>query len=206
MPVCNPETAFAKCENGQMGLHLTGDASADALLTDNPFALLVGMLLDQQVTMEVAFAGPAKLKERIGSVDPATIAEFDPDKFVEVFRITPAVHRFPGSMAARVQSLAAAIQDDWNGDATALWTSGNPDGAEVLKRLKALPGFGEQKAKIFLALLGKQLGLVADGWRDAAGHYGEEGCHRSIADVTDADSLQQVRVAKKAMKAAAKNR
>ena len=109
-------------------------------------------------------------------------------------------------MAARVQSLAAAIQDDWNGDATALWTSGNPDGAEVLKRLKALPGFGEQKAKIFLALLGKQLGLVADGWRDAAGHYGEEGCHRSIADVTDADSLQQVRVAKKAMKAAAKNR
>ena len=189
-----------------MSLHLTGDASADALLTENPFALLVGMLLDQQVTMEVAFAGPAKLKERIGSVDPATIAGFDPDKFVEVFRITPAVHRFPGSMAARVQSLATAVQDDWNGDTASIWTSGNPDGSEVLKRLKALPGFGEQKAKIFLALLGKQLGLAADGWREASGHYGEKGCHRSIADVTDADSLQQVRATKKAMKAAAKNK
>lgn len=189
-----------------MSLHLTGETQADALLTDNPFALLVGMLLDQQVTMEVAFAGPAKLQERIGSVDPATIAGYDPDKFVEVFRITPAVHRFPGSMAARVQSLATAVQDDWNGDTTAIWTSGDPDGAEVLKRLKALPGFGEQKAKIFLALLGKQLGLTAAGWREAAGHYGEEGCHRSIADVTDADSLQQVRAAKKAMKAAAKNK
>lgn len=189
-----------------MSLHLTGDTKADALLTENPFALLIGMLLDQQVPMETAFAGPAKLLERLGSVDPAIIADYDPEQFVEIFRITPAVHRFPGSMAARVQSLAVAVNEQWDGETQAIWTSGNPDGAEILKRLKALPGFGEQKAKIFLALLGKQLGLSASGWREAAGHYGEEGSHRSIADVTDADSLLQVRAAKKAMKAAAKQK
>ena len=187
-----------------MNLHLTGDASADALLSDNSFALLVGMLLDQQIAMEVAFAGPAKLRDRIGAIDPATIAGYDPEKFVEVFRQTPAVHRFPGSMAERVRSLAAAVQNDWGGDASAIWTTGDPDGAEILRRLKALPGFGEQKAKIFLALLGKQLGLKADGWREASGHYGQAGTHHSIADITDAESLQLVREEKKAMKAATK--
>ncbi|HEU4848890.1 MAG TPA: HhH-GPD-type base excision DNA repair protein [Terrimesophilobacter sp.] len=197
-----------------MSLHLTGDESADTLLTENPFALLVGMLLDQQIPMETAFAGPAKLRDRLGSIDPATIAGYDPDAFLDAFRISPAVHRFPGSMAARVQSLAVAVRDDWGGEAEAIWTSAgpdgsgqdgsSPDGAEILRRLKALPGFGEQKAKIFLALLGKQCGLTASGWREASGHYGEEGSHRSIADITDAESLRLVRETKKAAKAAAK--
>ncbi len=192
-----------------MSLHLTGDAAADALLTDNPFALLVGMLLDQQIPMEVAFAGPAKLRDRLGAIDPATIADYDPDAFLEAFRMSPAVHRFPGSMAARVQSLAAAVRDDWGGNADAIWTSAgpdghSPDGPEILRRLQTLPGFGEQKARIFLALLGKQLGLTAPGWREAASPYGEEGSHRSIADITDAETLWLVRETKKAAKAAAK--
>ncbi len=153
-----------------MELHLTGDAAADELLTDNPFALLVGMLLDQQIPMEVAFAGPAKLRDRLGELTPESIAAYDPEKLLEAFRITPAVHRFPGSMAARVQALATAVRDEWGGDTAAIWTSDNadgnkPDGAEILRRLQALPGFGEQKAKIFLALLGKQRGLTAPGRR-----------------------------------------
>lgn len=189
-----------------MALHLTGDDDADTLLTDNPFALLVGMMLDQQVPMETAFAGPAKLHDRLGFMDPASIADCNPEKFLEAFRMTPAVHRFPGSMAARVQSLAAAVRDDWGGDTAAIWTSGDPDGAEILRRLQTLPGFGEQKTKIFLALLGKQCGLTASGWREASGPYGEEGSHRSIADVTDTASLQLVRDTKKAMKAAAKKK
>lgn len=197
-----------------MSLHLAGDAAADALLTENPFALLVGMLLDQQIPMETAFAGPAKLRDRLGAIDPATIAGYDPDAFLEAFRMSPAVHRFPGSMAARVQSLAVAVRDDWSGKADAIWTSAGPDdrspdgpgpdGPEILRRLQALPGFGEQKARIFLALLGKQLGLTAPGWREAAGPYGEAGAHRSIADITDAESLRLVRETKKAAKAAAK--
>lgn len=192
-----------------MSLHLTGDDAADTLLTENPFALLIGMLLDQQIPMETAFAGPAKLRDRLGAIDPAAIAGYDPDAFLEAFRMSPAVHRFPGSMAARVQSLAAAVRDDWDGKAEAIWTSAGPDGdrpdgPEILRRLQALPGFGEQKARIFLALLGKQLGLTASGWREASGAYGEAGAHRSIADITDAESLRLVRETKKAAKAAAK--
>ena len=187
-----------------MTLHITGDAAADRLLTDDPLALLIGMLLDQQVAMETAFAGPLKIEERVGSVDAATLAGYDPDAFVEVFKKPPAVHRFPGSMAARVQSLCAAIDRDWGGDASAIWTQGDPDGPEVLKRLKALPGFGEQKAKIFLALLGKQYGYAGDGWREASGAYGEEGSYRSVADIVSPESLAKVREHKRAMKAAAK--
>lgn len=187
-----------------MALHITGDSEADALLTDNDFALLVGMLLDQQVPMETAFAGPAKIVDRIGTIDPAELAGYDADKLVEVFRTTPAVHRYPGSMAGRVQSVAQAICDDWHGDVTAIWTSGDPEGAEILKRLKKLPGFGEQKAKIFLALLGKRRGLKAAGWREASAPYGEEGSYRSVADIVDPDSLTRVRETKKAAKAAAK--
>lgn len=192
-----------------MALTITGDARADALLTDDPFALLLGMLLDQQITMETAFAGPAKIADRLGTLEPAAIAEADPEEFLAVFRQTPAVHRFPGSMAARVQNLAAVVRDDWGGDAAAIWTQPGdageaPDGAEVLRRLQKLPGFGEQKAKIFLALLGKQCGLTAPGWREAAGDYGTEGSYRSVADIVDADSLAKVREAKKAAKAKAK--
>ncbi len=187
-----------------MELDITGDPAADKLLSEDAFALLTGMLLDQQVTMESAFAGPEKIRTRIGSLEPGAIAAYDPAAFLEVFKERPAVHRFPGSMAARVQALAGAVQSEWDGDAEAIWTKGSPDGAEVLRRLKALPGFGEQKAKIFLALLGKQRGLEAPGWREAAGHYGEEGCYRSVADIVDPDSLVKVRASKQAAKAAAK--
>lgn len=187
-----------------MALHITGDTAADQLLTDDPLALLIGMLLDQQVTMETAFAGPAKLVARLGRLDAAELADHDPDALVEVFRESPAIHRFPGSMAGRVQALAAVLRDDWGGSAEALWTRGAPSGAEVLARLRSLPGFGEQKAKIFLALLGKQCGLTASGWREASAPYGEEGSFRSVADIRDADSLARVREAKKAAKAAAK--
>ncbi|GAA2089607.1 Fe-S cluster assembly protein HesB [Aeromicrobium tamlense] len=186
-----------------MSLSITGDATADQLLTDDPFALLVGMLLDQQIAMEAAFSGPAKILERVGTLDPAEIATQDPEGFEAVFRQTPAVHRYPGSMAGRVQTLAAAVRDEWGGDAAAIWTQGSPDGAEVLKRLKALPGFGEQKAKIFLALLGKQYGFDGAGWREAAGDYGQPG-HRSVADITSPESLAKVREFKREQKAAAK--
>ena len=187
-----------------MELRITGDPVADKLLSDDAFALLVGMLLDQQVTMESAFAGPAKIRSRVGSLDPAVIAGFDPAGFVEVFKETPAVHRFPGSMAGRVQDLARTVYSEWDGDASAIWSKDDPDGPEVLRRLKALPGFGDQKAKIFLALLGKQCGLQAEGWREAAGHYGEEGSYLSVADIVDPESLVKVRASKQAAKAAAK--
>jgi uncharacterized HhH-GPD family protein len=187
-----------------MTLHITGDADADRLLSEDPLALLIGMLLDQQVAMEVAFSGPLKIQQRVGSVDAAALAAYDPAALVEAFRQTPSIHRYPGSMAARVQSLCAALEQDWGGDAAALWTRGEPDGPEVLGRLKKLPGFGEQKAKIFLALLGKQYGFRGDGWREASAPYGEDGSHRSVADIVSPDSLARVREHKRAMKAAAK--
>lgn len=184
-------------------LQLVQEPEADALLEANPFALLVGMLLDQQVPMETAFAGPKKIADRIGRVDAREIAEYDPDRFVALCSERPAIHRFPGSMAKRVQDLAQVVVDRYDGDAAGLWADG-ADGAEVLRRLKALPGFGEQKARIFLALLGKQYGVAPAGWREAAGDYGKAGTHMSVADVTDPASLQQVRAYKKQMKAASR--
>ncbi|BDZ47225.1 HhH-GPD-type base excision DNA repair protein [Naasia aerilata] len=185
-------------------LHITANPDADALLSSDPLALLIGMLLDQQIPMETAFAGPLKLRDRLGSLDAAAIAGESEERLTEVFRTPPAVHRFPGSMASRTQALCAAIAEEWGGDASAIWTRDAPDGPEVLRRLKALPGFGEQKAKIFLALLGKQYGVDPAGWRDAAGAYGEEGSYRSVADIVDPDSLTKVRETKRAAKAAAK--
>lgn len=185
-------------------LHITGDTEADELLTRDPLALLIGMLLDQQVPMETAFAGPAKLRERLGHLDAGRIAAVDPEEFVGICKQSPAVHRFPGSMAARIQALCAAVESEWGGDAAEIWTRGGPDGAEIRARLEALPGFGEQKAKIFVALLGKRYGVDAAGWREAAGAYGDEGSHRSVADIVDAESLTKVREFKKAAKAAAK--
>jgi uncharacterized HhH-GPD family protein len=183
-------------------LQLTSDANADALLSEDPFALLVGMLLDQQIAMEVAFAGPRKIADRLGGLDARLIAEADPEAFAALCAQTPAVHRFPASMAKRIQELARAIVGGYDGDAAAVWNSGDPDAAEVLRRLKALPGFGEQKARIFLALLGKQYGVTPRGWRAAAGNYGRAGTRMSIADVVDMESLDQVRAYKKKMKAA----
>ncbi|WP_315094265.1 HhH-GPD-type base excision DNA repair protein [uncultured Cellulomonas sp.] len=187
-----------------MTLWLTGDPTADQLLTDDPFALLVGMLLDQQVTMESAFAGPAKIAARMGGLDVHRIAEADPETFAALCATPPAVHRYPGSMAGRIQAVAGAVARDYDGDVTRLWTDSDPDGQTVLKRLKALPGFGDQKARIFLALLGKQRGVRPAGWAEAAGAYGEPGSRRSIADVTDPVSLSEVRATKQAAKAAAK--
>jgi len=189
-----------------MTLHITGDPAADALLTDNPFALLTGMMLDQQVTMETAFAGPLKLEQRLGDLTPTSIAGTDPERLVAAFKESPSVHRFPGSMAERLQALAQAIVADWDADASALWTRDDPDGAEVYRRLRTLPGFGEQKSKIFLTLLGKQYGFAGAGWRNASSPYGDEGTTMSVADIVDADSLARVRETKKAAKAAAKAR
>jgi uncharacterized HhH-GPD family protein len=183
-------------------LQLTQDPVADTLLSEDPFALLVGMLLDQQIAMEVAFAGPKKIADRLGGLDARLIADADPERFAAVCAQTPAVHRFPGSMAKRVQDLAREIVERYHGDTAGLWTEGDPDGLEVLRRLKALPGFGEQKARIFLALLGKQYGVTPKGWRAAAGDYGRDGTHMSVADVVDKGSLDQVRAYKKKMKAA----
>ena len=190
--------------NMTIDLHITGDDASDTLLSTSPLALLIGMLLDQQVPMETAFAGPAKIRDRMGSLDAATIAAHDPDAFVAVFQQSPSVHRFPGSMAARVQAMCSALVADWGGDAAGLWSRDAPDGPTILARLKALPGFGEQKAKIFLALLGKQYGVTAPGWREAAGDYGLEGSFRSVADIVSPESLTKVREFKKAAKAAAK--
>jgi uncharacterized HhH-GPD family protein len=186
-------------------LQLVQDPAADALLESNPFALLVGMLLDQQYPMEAAFAGPKKIADRIGGVDAREIADYNPDEFAALCSKTPAVHRFPGSMAKRIQALAQIVVDQYDGNAAALWTAGDPDGPEVLRRLKGLPGFGEQKAKIFLALLGKQYGVTPPGWREAAGDYGQDGARRSVADITGPASLAEVRAFKQAAKQAAKD-
>jgi uncharacterized HhH-GPD family protein len=187
-------------------LHLTGDQDVDELLSTDSFALLTGMLLDQQIAMEVAFAGPKKIADRMGGFSVSKIAEADLDEFVEICVTKPAIHRFGGSMARRVHALAQYVMETYDGRTEAIWTDGEPDGPEVLKRLKALPGYGEQKAKIFLALLGKQLDVRPAGWREAAGAYGDEGSLRSIADVTSPATLAEVRATKKAMKAAAKTR
>lgn len=184
-----------------MALHITDDPAADQLLSDDPLALLIGMLLDQQVAMETAFAGPRKILERIGSLEAATLATYDPEALEAAFRQPPAVHRYPGSMAKRVQALCRELDEHWGGRAEAIWTEDDPDGPEVLRRLKALPGFGDQKARIFLALLGKQRGFVGAGWREAAGDYGDDGSYRSVADITSPESLTKVREYKRAMKA-----
>ncbi|HXV93974.1 MAG TPA: HhH-GPD-type base excision DNA repair protein [Pseudonocardia sp.] len=183
-------------------LSLTQDADADALLDRDPLALVVGMLLDQQVPMERAFAAPAELARRLGRdhLDARELAGHDPEAFVQLFATPPALHRYPRSMAGRVQALAAAVVDRYDGDVTGVW-AGVGDGKELFRRLAALPGFGTQKAQILVALLGKQRGVTPEGWREAAGAYGEDGSYRSVADVVDAASLARVREFKQAAKA-----
>ncbi len=188
-----------------MTLHLAQDDAADALLGADPLALLIGMLLDQQFPMERAFASPYFLAQRLGldRLDTRQLADADPGELVAVFAQRPALHRFPGSMAARVQALCRLLVEEYGGDAAMLW-SGARSGTQLLSRLESLPGFGGQKARIFVALLGKQLGVRPDGWREAAGAYGVEGTHRSVADVTGAESLAVVREFKRSAKLAAR--
>jgi uncharacterized HhH-GPD family protein len=184
-------------------LRIAQDPDADRVLSESPFALLVGMMLDQQFPMERAFAGPAKILERFGSIDPATVAAADPEEFKALCSTPPAIHRFPGSMAERVQTLARLVVEEYDGDTARLWEDA-ASGKELMRRLTALPGFGKQKAQIFTALLAKQLGVRPEGWEAAAGGYAEAGAFRSVADVVDAESLGRVRAHKQEMKAAAK--
>jgi uncharacterized HhH-GPD family protein len=185
-------------------LHLSGDPEADAVLSRDPLALLIGMVLDQQIPLEKAFSSPAELARRLGRpLDAATIAAMDPDELATVFKERPALHRFPGSMAGRVQAVCRTVAEDYANLADNVW-KGAKDGKDLLARIQALPGFGEQKAKIFVALLGKQLGVNPDGWRAASKPFGAEGTYLSVADITDAESMAKVRAKKKALKAKAR--
>ncbi|MEJ7634419.1 HhH-GPD-type base excision DNA repair protein [Aeromicrobium sp.] len=185
-----------------MAIQIAQDQHADEVLTNDSFALLAGMLLDQQFPMERAFAGPAKVLDRFGTLDPAAIAEADPEAFADLCATPPAVHRYGRSMAGRLQGLARVVVDEYDGDTSRIWTEART-GAALIARLEALPGFGEQKAKIFTALLAKQLGVKPPGWTKVAGDYSRRG-YRSVADVVDADSLAKVRAFKQQKKAEAR--
>jgi uncharacterized HhH-GPD family protein len=188
----------------KVSIQLTGDKGADALLSKDPLALLIGMVLDQQIPLERAFWAPYELSRRLGgSLNAAEIAAMDPEKFVELFKEKPALHRFPGSMAGRVQAVCQIVSDEYAGKADGIWKK-LPDGATLIKRLNALPGFGEQKSRIFAALLGKQLGVQPEGWRAATAPFGAEGSHISVADITGPETLALVRAHKQDMKAKAK--
>ncbi|HEY3604473.1 MAG TPA: HhH-GPD-type base excision DNA repair protein [Sporichthyaceae bacterium] len=185
-----------------MGFQITNDAAADAVLDEYPLAIVIGMQLDQQYPIEHAFRGAWKILSRFGSLDPAAIAAADPDEFKALCTVAPAIHRFPGAKAAQVQALARLVEATYDGDVTQLW-NGARTGAELHKRLMALPGFGDQTARILLALLAKQLGVAPTGWKAAAGDYALKG-YRSVADVTGPDALLKVREFKKAKKAKAR--
>jgi uncharacterized HhH-GPD family protein len=187
-----------------LGMFLASTDDANALLERDPFALLLGMMLDQQIPMEKAFTSPQVLRERLGgALSPAALAEADRDQIDEVFRRTPALHRFPAAMGARAQDLARIIRDFYDGDASAVWTTA-ASGAELVQRLEQLPGFGSQKARMFAALVAKQLAAQPEGWREATYPYGEPGTFSSAADVVDAASLAKVKEHKRTAKAAAK--
>ena len=190
---------------GASGIHVTGDADADRLLAENPLALLIGMLLDQQVPMGWAFRGPLTLQQRLGgTLDAETIAAMGPDKIEAVFREKPAMHRYPGAMGRRTHALAAYVVEQYGGDAGAIWR-GAPSGEETYRRLRELPGYGDEKAKIFLAILGKRLGEAAPGWEEAAAPF-SDATPRSVADVDSSESLNRVREFKKARKAEKKGK
>lgn len=185
-------------------LYITGDVAADKLLNTDANALLLGMLLDQQVPMEWAFAGPATLRQRLGHLKPRKIAAMSEEDFVTVCCEKPAIHRFPGSMGKRIHQVCNVLSDEYDGDAARLWTDAD-SGAQVYQRLRALPGYGDEKSKIFVAVLGKTQGVTPEGWRAAAGKFGDD-VPRSVADVTDEVSLRKVRDWKKAQKAAKKDK
>jgi uncharacterized HhH-GPD family protein len=186
-------------------MHLAYTDEANQLLERDPLALLIGMLLDQQIPMEKAFTSPHVLAERMGveRLSAVQIASYDPDRFEAIFREPPALHRFPAAMAKRVQDLGRVVVERYDGEASLIWNTAE-SGKQIVARMAGLPGFGEQKAKIFTALLGKQFDVRPPGWRAAAGAYGEASSHRSVADVTDSVSLQKVRAYKKSQKIAAR--
>jgi len=186
-----------------MGVAVTQDPAADELLNSDPLALVLGMMLDQQIPMEWAFAGPLKLKDRLGGrLDAAEIAGLDPDKLEAVFRGPPALHRFPGSMAKRAQALCQHLVDEYGGDAAAVWT-GATSGADLVRRVRGLPGYGAEKAKIFSALLAKRFGVRPPGWEEATAPFSDDE-PRSVADIDSAETLAKVRAWKKMMKAQGK--
>jgi uncharacterized HhH-GPD family protein len=185
-------------------LWLTGDPEADALLSKDDNALLIGMVLDQQVPMEKAFSGPMVIAQRMGgSLDVAKIAAMGEAEFVALCSDRPAIHRFPAAMAKRIHQLCQVLTDDYDGQATNVWKDAR-SGEEVMSNLARLPGLGSDKAAIFTAVLGKLRGITPEGWQDAAGYYGEPGTFRSVADIVDYNSLQKVRETKKSVKAAKK--
>jgi uncharacterized HhH-GPD family protein len=188
-----------------MTFSLPIDAEANALLDRDPLAVVVGLTLDQQITMEKAFTSPWVLAQRLGH-DPTAVelAGFDPDELIAIFAKPPALHRFPKAMAGRVQEVCRVLVDRYGGDAGALWRDA-PTGADLYQRIFALPGFGKQKAQILVALLGKQCGVRPVGWREAAGGYGAENSYKSVADIVDEDSLAKVRAYKKQVKAEARS-
>jgi len=185
-----------------MGFQIANEPQADRVLDEYPFAVVTGMMLDQQYGMEHAFRGGSKVLTRFGTLDPGAIAAADPEAFKELCSRPPAIHRFPGSMATRLQELAALVASRYDGDVTRLWTEATT-GKELFLRVQELPGFGKQKAQIFVALLAKQLDVRPEGWQAVAGDYALDG-YRSVADVVDADSLLRVREFKQQKKAAAK--
>jgi len=185
-----------------MAIQITGDPAADRVLDQSPFALVVGMMLDQQYPMEHAFRGPAKVLDRFGTLDPAAIAAADPEEFADLCSTPPAIHRYGRSMAGRLQALAALVVERYDGDAERLWTEA-ASAKDLFDRVLELPGFGKQKAQIFVTLLAKQVGVRPEGWEALVGDYALDG-YRSVADVVDPESLQKVRDFKKAKKAAAK--
>ena len=186
-------------------LFVTGDVAIDKLVNTDPLALLIAMVLDQQVLLEKAFRGPYDLRQRLGvaKLDAAALADWDPDELITAFVTPPALHRYPAAMAGRVQQLCRIVVKQYSGQPDRIWRTA-ADGSDLLARVKALPGFGEQKARIFVALLGKQLGVDVPGWREAATPFGEEGSHCSVADITGPESLAKVRAYKQQMKAAAR--
>ncbi len=180
-------------------LYITGDPEADGLLNTDGTALLIGMLLDQQVPMEWAFHGPATLRARLGHLDAMTIAAMDRDEFVAVCCQKPAIHRFPGAMGKRIHDVCTVVANEYGGKAERIWTD-VPDGAELLLRLCGLPGYGDEKSRIFVALLSKTQGIAPPGWREAADKFGDD-TPRSVADINGPESLAAVRAWKQAQKA-----
>ncbi len=185
-------------------LAIAQDRDADELLSESPLALLIGLVLDQQITLEKAFMAPLLLSRRLGeTLNASKIASIDPAQLEKIFSEKPALHRYPAAMAQRVQEVCMVVAQEYGNDASQIWT-GAKDGKELLARIRRLPGFGEMKAKIFLALLGKQMGVDVPNWREASSPFGEPGSFRSVADITDTESLKKVREFKSEMKAQGK--